>query len=496
MKYIFSLICFLLASIVLSAKDIYYYEGEHKIPLKEVKGKMVVITPKTEVSEAAFSLMAVPAIKTLHSDILSIKVVNTGLVNKAIKKKQFTVPVHTEGYYLDPQGMEVFPTGFINLKLKREDDYPILEKRVAEYNLTIVEQNNFMPLWYELVIDPTDPESVIDICNALHKTGDFECVSPAFWFDPFEISYDPDVDQQWGLFNYEYEGIDINVVQAWDYATGVGIKIAIVDNGVDVNHKDLKNNIHLSYDCHTQTAPTKTYGDHGTHCAGIASAARNNGIQIAGVAPDAKIMAAGIYLDGNNATKELADGINWAWQNGADIISCSWAVTQECKLISNAIDEAVTKGRDGKGCVFVKSAGNSNSEITYPGSYRKEVIAVGAIDPTGNRWIDTKGNASCFGENLLLCAPGEEILSTVPDNKIKKYDGTSTACPHVSGVAALILQRNPSLTALKVREILAKSVRQVGDKPYSTDKEFGKWNQWHGYGLIDAYQAVINTPRK
>lgn len=70
------------------------------------------------------------------------------------------------------------------------------------------------------------------------------------------------------------------------------------------------------------------------------------------------------------------------------------------------------------------------------------------------------------------------------------------ACPHVSGVAALILQRNPKLTNLQVREILAKSTNQVGDKPYSTQKEFGEWNQWYGYGMIDAYKAVMNTPRK
>lgn len=69
------------------------------------------------------------------------------------------------------------------------------------------------------------------------------------------------------------------------------------------------------------------------------------------------------------------------------------------------------------------------------------------------------------------------------------------ACPHVAGVAALILSRNPALSALKVREIIAKSTKQVGDKPYVTTKEFGKWNKWYGYGLIDAYKAVINTPR-
>lgn len=73
--------------------------------------------------------------------------------------------------------------------------------------------------------------------------------------------------------------------------------------------------------------------------------------------------------------------------------------------------------------------------------------------------------------------------------------GTSMACPHVAGLAALILERNPSLTAKKVREIIAKNTKKIGNIPYSTNKIYGTWNIKYGYGLIDAYKAVINTPR-
>jgi subtilisin family serine protease len=102
---------------------------------------------------------------------------------------------------------------------------------------------------------------------------------------------------------------------------------------------------------------------------------------------------------------------------------------------------------------------------------------------------------SAHGLNLFVTAPGTNILSTVPGNKVQKMSGTSMACPHVAGLVALILERNPSLTAKKVREIIAKNTKKVGNIPYSTNKTYGTWNEHYGYGLIDAYKAVLNTPR-
>lgn len=84
-------------------------------------------------------------------------------------------------------------------------------------------------------------------------------------------------------------------------------------------------------------------------------------------------------------------------------------------------------------------------------------------------------------------APGDYIYTTFPGNEYNdEFHGTSAACPHVAGVAALILERNPALNASEVRNILGSSTKKVGDKTYDTEKEFGKWNQWYGYGLIDA----------
>lgn len=487
MKKLYILILLLSFSAGLFAKDSFYYSGNKRIPLYEVEGKEVIITPAATTQIRRMAAFA--GSEEIKDDRLVINVVSDS--SASLKTlSSIPSPVRTENCYRDSQGLELIPTGYINLKLKREEDRDLLERRATEFGLEITEQNRYMPLWYELVINFENEESIIDIANRLYETGDFASCSPAFSFDGLEISYDPNVSEQWGLYNSEHEGIDINVAPAWDYVTGKGIRIAIVDCGVDLEHQDLAQNIYLSYDCPTKKSPAHVYGDHGTHCAGIAAAVRNNGIQIAGVAPDAQLMVAGMAFNSLNPCNQMADGINWSWQNGADIISCSWHSPQN-DLVGQAIDAAVTNGRNGRGCVFVKSAGNLTGPITYPGDYRKEVIAVASLKSDGNR-----AESSCFGDNMLVSAPGVNILSTILNNSIDYKSGTSMACPHVSGVAALILQRNPKLTNLQVREILAKSTNQVGDKPYSTQKEFGEWNQWYGYGMIDAYKAVMNTPRK
>ena len=103
--------------------------------------------------------------------------------------------------------------------------------------------------------------------------------------------------------------------------------------------------------------------------------------------------------------------------------------------------------------------------------------------------------SSAHGANLFVTAPGTGILSTVPNNGIAYMSGTSMACPHVAGVAALILARNPKLTSIQVKKIIAENTKEIGVFPYSSVNIYGAWNEHYGYGLIDAYKAVLNTPR-
>lgn len=148
-------------------------------------------------------------------------------------------------------------------------------------------------------------------------------------------------------------------------------------------------------------------------------------------------------------------------------------------------------GRDGLGCVFISSAGNipighpDKTSITFPGNV-SEVIAVGNLKENGEI-----SEYSCYGPNMCVVAPGTNIMSPVPGNKYNdSATGTSCACPHVAGIAALILQRNPYLTWQEVRDIIINTAVKVG--PLGNGKN---WDEHYGYGLVNAYQAVINTPR-
>lgn len=306
--------------------------------------------------------------------------------------------------------------------------------------------------------------------------------------------YDPFVTQQWGLYNPDYDDIDISICGAWSYATGRGIKIGILDQGVDVNHIDLAQNIYpLSFNTESGTSPAKLYDSHGTHCAGIAAAVRNNGIQVAGVAPDAKIVSISNSLrSSTNSRLKRADGFVWAYKNGVDVISNSWGSTTQHAAINEAIADAFKYGREGKGCIIVFAAGNDGNRfpVAYPANCNDKIIAVGALDRDG-----TIAYFSQTGDKLDVVAPGVDVLSTIPNNDTISWPGTSMACPHVAGLAALILERNPRLTVTQVNDLIEKNTKKVGPMVYNETRKNGTWNSHYGYGLIDAEKTLINTPR-
>lgn len=441
----------------LFAQDSYYYYHGNKTPLKEDTTQIVLISSKSENTPlSSFNgLRLIDTISDTRSLIRVYKVSSSTNINRT-SATSLSTSVSIQSCYKSESENELIPNGYIYVKLKSADDYSSLKTIAQHKGCEIIEQNQFMPLWYILRIKETPKHNSVDIANSIYETGKFASASPSFSFDATEISYDPDVYEQWGLYNSQYEGLDISVSQAWSYSTGRGIKVAIVDQGIDLQHQDLRDNIDpQSYDTETNSSPSKVYGAHGTHCAGIVAAIRNNGIQVVGVAPDAKLISVSNSLSGNvKIESKLADGINWAWQHGADIISCSWWCEKN-DLIEDAINNAVTKGREAKGCVFVKSAGNTYGSISYPGDYSQDVLAIANMTKDG-----TLSSSSAHGSNLFVTAPGTAILSTIPGDKVEIMSGTSMACPHVAGLAALILERNPALTARKVREIIAKNTKR------------------------------------
>ncbi|MEM2141733.1 MAG: S8 family serine peptidase [Candidatus Thorarchaeota archaeon] len=264
--------------------------------------------------------------------------------------------------------------------------------------------------------------------------------------------------------------------------SGNGVKVAILDTGIDYTHPDLSANYKGGYDFVSNDNDPKDGHGHGTHCAGIVAAA-DNGQGVIGVAPKASIYAVRVLNDqGSGSTSGIIAGIDWAVNNGMDIISMSLGGGSYDSAFNEAINRAYNAG-----IVVVAASGNDGKgTISYPAKYQN-AIAVGATD--SNRNLASFSN---YGAEQEVVAPGVNIYSTTPTYTVtinyygysKNYatmSGTSMATPMVAGMVALILEKNPNLTPPEVRNIL-----------HTTSIDLGApgWDQYFGYGLINAPAAV------
>lgn len=480
-------------SIGMIAQTGYYYKGK-KIPLTIQENKVCMSIPKgyKGVSERVIENVNVQQI--ISDETFDIFVITRSDFEKLsslnLWKEDAKSIILTPAYRIE-NDTEVLITPYLNVCLKKEQDIDLLTSYAEKFGLRIVKQDSFLPLWYILSITSKTGKNSIDVANALWESGMFAASTPDICSDDLTCSNDPMFNLQWGLYNSNYTDIDVSTCPAWNYATGKDVKIAILDKGVDINHIDLASNISdLSFDTETGTSPSVFYGDHGTHCAGIAAAVKDNAIQIAGVAPDATIVPISNTLGGTtNSRLKRADGIIWAYQHGVDIISNSWVSTY-FEAIDQAIQNAFRYGRNGKGCIVVFSSGNNNSNfVNFPANCNDTILAVGAITNDGSR-----APFSQYGAKLDLVAPGVNILSTLPNNTLGYESGTSMACPHVAGVAALILERNSELTVSQVNSIINSTAKKIPGINFDTLRPDGMWNEQYGYGLVDAYNAVISTP--
>ena len=485
--YLFVPIC------LLAQTDYYYYKGE-KIPLFVNENKVCISIPKVNEKTSNKILANVKVLERIKDDSMDIFVVRRSELEELTSldswKENANSVILTHSYHTTDK-IEVFSTPYLNVRLKKEQDVGILISYAEKYGLKVVKQSPLLPLWYILAITPDSGKNSLEIANIIWESGKFAASVPDFCSDDLNCSNDPKFNEQWGLNNSNYTDVDISACAAWNYATGKNVKIAILDTGVDLNHIDLASNIsNLSYDTETNSSPSIVYRDHGTHCAGIAAAVKDNGIHIAGVAPEATIVSISNSMDTSiNSRMKRAEGIIWAYQNGVDIISNSWGSTHH-EAIEEAIQNAFRYGRHGKGCIIVFSSGNaSNNSVGYPANCNDTILAVGAINETGMR-----ASFSNYGDELDLVAPGDFIFSTLPNDRVGLDSGTSMACPYVSGVAALILECNPELTVTQVNSIINSNAKKLSGVNFNMTKADGSWNSEYGYGLVDAYSSVINTP--
>lgn len=280
---------------------------------------------------------------------------------------------------------------------------------------------------------------------------------------------DPDYSSQWAL-------TQINAAGAWNYSTGSStITVAIVDDGIAINHPDLAPSIWTNTleianngidddgngyvddyqgfdvaDMDKDPSPISTTYSHGTGVAGCAAAKSNNNIGIASIGYNIKI----IPIKSTNSSVSVThgfDGLFYAGLMKANVINMSFAGPNGSITEQNIVDYAY-----GRGCILVAAAGNSNSStLLYPAALNK-VIAVASTSTA-----DVKANFSCFGSWVDICAPGENILSTAVGGTYANFTGTSFSSPIVAGLCGLMLSLNPTLTQQDVETCLKNNAINI-----------------------------------
>jgi subtilisin len=270
----------------------------------------------------------------------------------------------------------------------------------------------------------------------------------------------------------------IGATQVWNQSTGEGVKVAVLDSGVgpvtDVT-------VYGGYNFVDDNLDTSDVYGHGTLVAGIIAASSSSSLGIAGVAPNAKIYAVKVINDEGVGTLDQAiSGIQWAVNNGMQIISMSWNLNDEKDALKQAVDAAYNSG-----LLLVGAAGNAGDVMTGAGcpACYDSVIAVSAVKENNRRLEE-----SCCGDEIELSAPGEQVYSIGLSNTTWWGTGTSYSTGYVTGTAALIWAKNPELTNVQVRNILDTTAVDLQPAD-GKDRDI-----FFGYGLVNASAAVSATP--
>ena len=316
--------------------------------------------------------------------------------------------------------------------------------------------------------------------------------------DNIKLSNEPYYYQQWYLNKdtsfYKQNAIDDDAhIHSGDLLSkysGKGIKIAIIDDGLDITHEEFTNAIKGTYNLEsrdTDVSHTNSYDAHGTAVTGIIGA-RVNSKGIVGLANESEIFF--LKYKDEMTPSETIEVFNKAEEFGADIINCSWGTDDVSDAVREKIVDLAKNGRNGKGTIIVFASGNDDKNMGNDESSIPEVIAVGATDKDNLR-----AYYSNFGKNLDIVAPGGYYLgiTTLDDVASNGYtdgdyilyddsnyfSGTSASAPIVSGAIALLLEKNPNLTRDEVENILKNTAEKVGTLDYINGR-----NNYYGYGKI------------
>jgi subtilisin family serine protease len=424
-------------------------------------------------------------------------------------------------------GRPILYTENLFLQFQEDCKKAAMNRILKEFGLTRKRELTYAKnAWFVELPEGSGHQKLLNTADALLAREDVQLCHPELVQEMGKRGAFP---QQWHLKRATINGNAVNahanVEAAWSLSQGEGSTIAIIDDGVDVDHLEFAGagKIVTPRDVTRGTDDAKPGRSdrHGTACAGVACA---NGLHGAsGVAPRARLMP--IRLVSSLGSQAEADAFVWAADHGADVISCSWGpmdgdwwnpndpghndvvpIPDSTRL---AIDYAVREGRAGKGCVITWAAGNGNESADNDGyaSYPK-VMAIAASNDQG-----VKADYSDMGAALWCSFPssnGEPSLTPgiwttdvsgaggynsgslsdgdAAGHYTNSFGGTSSACPGAAGVAALVIARNPELRWEQVKELLKKSCDKID--PSGGAYDAAGHSRLYGYGRLNAKTAV------
>lgn len=504
--------------------------GKGEITLRKSQSLVGLKTTETREADEQADYTEKEVLKNLGGfNIVKLNTEGTTVDDKLDEvRSRDEVEVGTHVYYAEGSNRPLVATGEIYIVFAAgvsEDEQRIV---LQEYSLQLVERRAADRVIARVTPASPNPFKVAMALQqvSLVKLAEPDIDTPLTEYE-FVAPTDDLLGHEWHLLNNGFvadtnyrlkKGADAKVVDAWKRLGNMGsssITIAVIDNGFDTTHPDLRQKVVKPYDLWSQSTELPQ-GDsrftHGTPCASVALAA-SNGAGIVGSSPNARFMPLNGTSFSDRATEQMFD---YCIKNGADVISCSWGTTDPTFRLNTLKEEAIARaarqGRNGKGCVIVFAAGNEDLEYLNYYAAHPDVIAVSASTSQ-----DQHASYANRGREVWVCAPSngdwpilaarawwDEGLSGESGNYkfwrdgrsrgqyYKHFGGTSSATPLVAGICALILSANPDLKASEVKEILQKTADKIGDPSEYTNGHSLRF----GYGRINADKAVAEALRR